>query len=140
MHRKRITVLITATMIAFLCACSTPLTLRCQPGESLQYHDLLYFGTGRIGQQRVSDAEWANFIGQVLTAHFPKGLTVLTGTGQWQSRSGEIAREQSHVLSLVHAGDSASEASITAVINKYKTLFDQESVLRVRSHACVAFR
>lgn len=139
MHRKRLTTVATLALITLLGACSGSPGLRCQPGESLQFHDLLYFGTSRDTRPAVTEAEWDTFLTQVLTAHFPEGLTILTGTGQWRSGSGEVVREGSHVLSLVHPGNGASEASIKAVIRSYKSRFEQESVLRVRSSACVAF-
>lgn len=134
-------ILATAMMLAALVGCSSQPALRCQPEQSLQFHDLLYFGTSRGGGSReaVTEVEWLGFLGRVLTPHFPDGLTVLTGTGQWRSGSGTIVREGSHVLSLVHPGTPETEASITAVVEAYKATFDQESVLRVRSPACVAF-
>ncbi|WP_066960962.1 DUF3574 domain-containing protein [Microbulbifer sp. Q7] len=140
MQSTRMKNLAAAFAMTVLTACGSPATLRCQAGESLQFHDLLYFGTERSEQRPVTEAEWGEFVQQVLTVHFPDGLTVLTGTGQWTSGTGNIVRERSHVLSLVHNGNTESEASITTLINTYKTRFDQESVLRVRSAACVAFR
>ncbi|WP_299594865.1 DUF3574 domain-containing protein [uncultured Microbulbifer sp.] len=128
-------------MVAALAGCSSQAVLRCESGQRLQFHDLLYFGTSRGdgGQHTVTTAEWNVFLGEVLTRHFPDGLTVLTGTGQWRSSSGAIVREGSHVLSLVHPGTPETETSITAAVEAYKTTFNQESILRVRSPACVAF-
>ncbi|MBN8430046.1 DUF3574 domain-containing protein [Microbulbifer salipaludis] len=140
MHSTRMKNLVAALTMAALTACGNQAIQHCQAGESLQFHDLLYFGTERGEQRPVTDAEWAAFVQEVLTVHFPDGLTVLSGTGQWTSGTGDIVRERSHVLSLVHTGNTESEASITTLINTYKTRFDQESVLRVRSAACVAFR
>ena len=135
-------VLAAMLMLPVLAACSSQPAQRCRPGETLQFHDLLYFGTATIDSTRpaVTEAEWTRFVDEVLTHHFPEGLTVLQATGPWRSGSGTIMREGSYVLSLIHPGNPNAEESITAVIQAYKAAFDQEAVLRVRNPACVAFR
>ena len=48
-------------------------------------------------------------------------------------------RESTRILQLVHPDDDANDALLAKVISEYKTQFDQESVLRVKVKACVAF-
>lgn len=141
MHRKRLTAVAISAAITLLCACSNQSALHCRAGESLQVHDLLYFGTarGEHGQPAVTEEQWTDFLNRVLTPHFPDGLTILVATGQWKSGSGNLVREGSRVLSLVHPHNPNTEASIRAAIAAYKSEFDQDSVLRVRSTACVTF-
>ncbi|WP_231758550.1 DUF3574 domain-containing protein [Microbulbifer elongatus] len=122
-----------------LAGCTLPSPMTCQPGEQAQVHDVLCFGTDRPGG-RVTDEQWANFLAEVVTPHFPDGLTVLSGQGQWRSNSGEIIRESTHVLSLVHRQEPTVGPAIDTIVTTYKQRFQQESVLRVRSAACVSFR
>ncbi|WP_406828376.1 DUF3574 domain-containing protein [Microbulbifer sp. ARAS458-1] len=122
-----------------LAGCTLPAPLACQPGEQAQIHDLIYFGTDKP-DGRVTDAQWAEFLAGVVTPHFPAGLTVLSGQGQWRDDTGEIIREDSHVLSLVHRQEPSVGPAIEEITTTYKRRFQQESVLRVRSAVCVSFR
>ncbi len=142
MHGTCTRVLVAGVMLTALAACSSPPALRCQQGESLQFHDLLYFGTaiGNPPEEEVSQRQWQGFVDDVLSEYFPDGLTVIQAAGQWKPASGDTVRERSYVLSLVHPGSPEIETSISAVIDRYKRMFNQKTVLRVRSPACVAFR
>ena len=51
------------------------------------------------------------------------------------SDTGELVHEPSHVLSLVHPADAASETAVGEIVAEYKNRFEQEAVLRVRSPA-----
>ncbi|MFD1215926.1 DUF3574 domain-containing protein [Microbulbifer celer] len=117
---------------------SEPPAIACRAGESLQVYNRLYFGTRRPGGA-VSNAEWEDFLREVITPRFPEGLTVLTGRGQWQTTTGHIVRERSYVLTVVYPERAEKETAVAEVIQAYKNQFNQESVLRIRSQACVSF-
>ncbi|UFN56645.1 DUF3574 domain-containing protein [Microbulbifer celer] len=87
----------------------------------------------------MSNAEWEDFLREVITPRFPEGLTVLTGRGQWQTTTGHIVRERSYVLTVVYPERAEKETAVAEVIQAYKNQFNQESVLRIRSQACVSF-
>ena len=91
----------------------------------------LYFGRNRGSVEVVSDSAWALFLREVVTPRFPDGLTVWGASGQWQGAGGEVARERSFVLEIVHVLDRSGETRIEAVIDEYKRRFRQEAVLRV---------
>ncbi|WP_158681583.1 DUF3574 domain-containing protein [Microbulbifer pacificus] len=112
--------------------------LACSNSEQRQIQEHLYFGT-RTPQGLVSENAWATFVERIITPHFPEGLTVLTGSGQWQGASGNIEREPSYVLSLIYSQDRQKDSAITEIIREYKRRFQQEAVLRVRSEVCVSF-
>ena len=76
---------------------------------------------------------------KVVTPRFPKGLTSSRASGQWLSADGEIVREDSHVLQLLHADDAPTENAIRELVDVYKTQFRQDAVLRIRSHTCASF-
>lgn len=113
-------------------------TPHCMPGERAMVDERVYFGTQRPGGE-VSGDEWADFVDRMIAAGFPDGFTHWIAEGRWRGADGSIVRESSHVLSLAHPDDAASEAAIAAIVSAYKARFGQEAVLRVRAPACVAF-
>lgn len=121
--------------LAFLLvACATGELHR--PGNAVA--DSLYFGTG-TPSGHVTKRDWQRFLATVITPRFPKGVTSWIAAGQWQNRDGSLAREQSHVVLLIHDDSTEAERAISEIISIYKERFRQEAVLRVRSPAQVSF-
>jgi Protein of unknown function (DUF3574) len=110
----------------------------CRASEEAALIDSLYFGTTRASGT-VTTEEWRQFLAQFITPRFPAGLTAWEAAGQWRNSAGEIQQEQSHVLHLVHADTPENERAINDVIAAYKTSFQQDAVLRVRSPTCISF-
>jgi Protein of unknown function (DUF3574) len=119
-------------------ACSSTYIVRCKDGDQLAIHDSLYFGTAKPGGV-VSSEDWARFLESTVTPRFPKGLTSSRASGQWRGADGEIVREDSHVLQLLHPDDAATEKAIRELVDTYKSQFQQETVLRIRSHTGASF-
>jgi hypothetical protein len=120
-----------------LTACASTNDFNCKGSEHLAIHDTLYFGTTKPNGVILLE-EWAEFLKGTVTPRFPQGFTVWQASGQWRS-DGFIVRESSHVLTLVHPDDEFSEKAVLEIVGTYKSKFQQESVLRVRSHACASF-
>jgi len=99
----------------------------------------LYFGLSKPGGGVVSDGEWKVFLAEVVTPRFPDGLTVYDASGQWRGQSGELTREQTRVVVIVHERSSARASAIREVIAEYKKRFGQESVLWVDQPAVAEF-
>ncbi len=101
----------------------------------------LYFGRNIPGGGgEVSDAQWRQFLDEVVTPRFPDGLSVLDIQGQWKStRTGTIARERSKRLSIIVPDAAASAANVEAIKAAYKQRFRQESVLQSEAGVCAAF-
>jgi hypothetical protein len=95
--------------------------------------DTLYFGTQRQDGGIVSDAEWRQFLADVVTPRFPDGLTWWDGEGQWRDVKGALEHERTHILQLVHPSDARLNGAVVEIIAEYKRRFAQESVLHVRS-------
>ena len=119
-------------------ACSSTYIVRCRDGYQLAVHDSLYFGTAKPDGV-VSSQDWARFLEGTVTPLFPQGLTSSRASGQWRGPDGEIVREDSHVLQLLHPDDAPTENAIRELVDVYKTQFGQEAVLRIRSHTCASF-
>jgi Protein of unknown function (DUF3574) len=129
---------IIAAFAVTVSACSLTYILRCKDGDQLAIHDSLYFGTAKPNGV-VSSEDWARFLESTVTPRFPQGLTTSRASGQWRSADGEIVREDSHVLQLLHPDDAPTEKAIRELIDAYKTQFQQDAVLRIRSHTCASF-
>ena len=110
----------------------------CARGQQPMRSELLYFGAA-MPRGVVSADDWRGFIDEVVTPRFPDGLTAWPASGQWKAAKGAPVREASWVVSIVHWPDAKSEAAITDIVDAYKKRFQQDSVLRVSSEACVTF-
>ncbi len=129
---------LTAVLATAITACAPMKNIICKGGEQLAIQESLYFGTAKPNGV-VLPEEWADFLKGIVTPRFPQGLSVSQAFGQWRSADGSIVRESSHVLILIHPDDKFNEQAVLEIISYYKSRFQQEAVLRVRSHACVSF-
>jgi hypothetical protein len=105
--------------------------------------DELYFGTTRRDRNTVTDAEWTEFLRDIITPRFPDGLTVLTGRGQYRMEDGSLVVEGTHLLVVLYENTPESRAkrerAIDEIMRLYKERFEQESVLRVTALVNVRF-
>src|SRR5690606_29921794 len=94
--------------------------------------DRLYFGRVHACGM-VSEAQWVEFLAEVVTPRFPDGFTVWAADGQWRDPSNRaLVREPTFVLELVHARGRRQDADLKAIVTAYKARYDQQSVLWVR--------
>ena len=87
--------------------------------------DTLYFGTARPDGTSVTDAEWQQFVREVIEPRVP-GFTQWNTQGEWKGKS-----EATHIVQIVHS--AREQPPIAQMIAEYKQRFAQESVLHVRS-------
>jgi hypothetical protein len=114
-------------------------TATCPDGRQRMARIELYFGLSRPGGT-VSDAEFRSFVDAQVTPRFPDGLTLLAGSGQWRDASGVLHVEASKLLILlVSPNDPQVDTKINAIRDDYRRRFEQQSVLRADSSACVSF-
>jgi hypothetical protein len=111
----------------------------CTVGDTSLVRDVLYFGRNRPDGGAVGDAEWQDFLDQVVTPRFPAGLTVVEATGRWQGQSGVVEQERSEIVTLLHSGDDAARRAVAEIAAEYKRRFRQEAVLRERATTCAHF-
>lgn len=105
--------------------------LSCQTGNLVKSE--LYFGLSKANGERITEAEWQQFLTQVVTPRFHEGLTVTNAYGQYLNRANHLVVEPSKLVILVHQSQQGKEGAIAEIISAYKTKFHQESVLRVSS-------
>lgn len=118
-------------------ACASVGLQPCGPGAQPVIQDALYFGTA-TPHGSIADRDFDAFVGDTVTARFPQGLTAWNASGQWRGADGKIVHETSHVLLLVHPDDARSDRAVSDIISAYKSRFEQEAVLRVRTGGCAS--
>ena len=111
----------------------------CEAGDQSMVRDTLYFGRNRPNGGIVREAEWRRFLNEIITPRFPDGLTVVKATGQWRNASGQIEREASEVVTVLHARDPTAGNKISEIVAAYTKRFSQEAVLRERTATCARF-
>jgi len=107
----------------------------CGGSSAAQVRTTLYFGSARP-KGSVSELEWQIFLRDEVTSRFPDGLTVWDAEGQWRGPQGAIEHERTKVLLIVHPDTAAARALVQAVIERYRTAFEQQSVLWETSRVC----
>lgn len=122
-----------------LVGCRTSDVDRCPDDGKREIGETLYFGTSIPSGGAVSAEQWETFVAREITPRFPDGLTSWRANGQWLGANGEIAHEESYVLYVVHPDTPERDEAIRAIVDRYRTEFHQEAVLRVRSSVCVSF-
>jgi len=113
---------------------------QCDLGDDPMVRDVIYFGRIRPGGGVVSDAEWQQFLGDVVTSKFPDGLTVVDATGQWKGANGAVEQERAEVVTILHNGDLPARKAVKEISQEYKLRFKQEAVLRERVVICASFQ
>ncbi len=139
-----------AVILSFSILCSTSNALSFQRTEkvfTISFAEKfikteLYFGMSKPDGGEVSEADWEKFLDEDVTKRFPEGLTVLSGSGQYQDRAnGQISKEKSKVIVILYAAKEKKTKNklIEEIRNIYKEKFKQQSVLRIDSKAEVEF-
>jgi hypothetical protein len=111
----------------------------CAGGESSYVRSVLYFGLTAPDGSVLADSSWSGFLAATVTPAFPDGFTVASATGQWRDKKGDIVREPSRMLVVLHPASSTADTQLRRIIEQYRTAFQQESVLWERAPVCVAF-
>ena len=99
----------------------------------------LLFGMSRSSGPDITEEEFQTFIDAQVTPRFPDGLTVISGNGQFKDASGTIVQEKSKLLVLLYPFSRPSSSLVEQVRDDYKTMFQQQSVLRIDEGSCVSF-
>ena len=111
----------------------------CPEGTDKWTEYQLFFGLSQSDGGTISEEAWREFLADTVTPRFPDGLTVLSGNGQWRDSSGAILREGSKLLVIYAPPGDEGRRAIDEISEKYERRFNQQTVLRVISSACVSF-
>ena len=87
----------------------------------------------------VSGAEFRKFVDEYITPRFRDGLTVIRAEGQWQNQDGQVEKERSIIVMIVHDETAQADQDLDFIREKYKALYKQEAVLRLDWRTAVDF-
>ena len=125
-----------------LAGCAAPVdrTACSLPEQKLMVEAQLFFGRNIEGRAPLSDAEWSDFVSSTITGIFPEGFTVTDGEGQWLNpQTHRSVHEQSKIVTVVEDNSVVLKSKLAAVMNSYRTRYNQQSVGVVTNSVCAAF-
>lgn len=97
----------------------------------------LYFGLSN-NEGPISDSTWLDFkknhIDNILNAY-----TLIDANGYWTSNEGVTINEASKILVYIHKKSEVENKKIDSIINLYKRIYNQESVLKIEQKVKVKF-
>jgi len=99
----------------------------------------LYFGLSKPDGGAVTENEWDDFVKNYITPSFKEGITIIDAKGQWLSLNGEIVKENSKIVVIIHKDLKETYMAIEKIKEKYKKMFKQESVLEVNCFINASF-
>jgi len=100
----------------------------------------LYFGRNKLSGGTVTEAEWDDFVEEVVSPRFRNGFTFMDVNGQWlDDRTGNIISEKSKLMIIFIKPSSEVESNIEYIRDIYKENYDQSSVMKVDSKVNVSF-
>lgn len=140
---RHLALLVALAIASTLCGCGNvewmqKHELYCRMDEKLEIRDTLYFGLSIPGGGSVGDADWTAFADDAISHAFPHGFTAADAHGTWRGTDGASVSERSRVVTIVHPDDGTSDAAIRTIVQRYRTTFRQEAVLRERTSVCVS--
>ena len=108
----------------------TPLSAASAPA-TLQRTELFFGG--------IAATSWNEFLADTVSPRFPDGFTWFDSHGQWQTPKGEIGRQDSRVLVILHASTVEKDRLIEEVREQFKQRFHEMSVLRADAPVRASF-
>jgi hypothetical protein len=89
----------------------------------------IYFGRHFSTRGEISEQQFDRFLAHHVTPAFPAGMTVYDAYGQMQHHSGQIAKQKTKVVVLVHQNSKADDDAINKIINAYRDEFGNPQVM-----------
>ena len=92
----------------------------------------LFFGQTRPDGSLITETEWKNFKENQIAKVFKEGSTQISSVGSWLDPvNHKLITEPSYVVVYFYKRSSQISQQIDSLRNWYKTMFQQQSVLRV---------
>jgi hypothetical protein len=80
----------------------------------------------------ITETEWNHFREAHILRIFKEGSTTITATGSWfDPDTKKLISEPTYVVSYFHKRSPKISKQIDSLRNIYKTMFEQQSILRV---------
>jgi Protein of unknown function (DUF3574) len=140
---------ILSSVLALVLTCVTVLVLSAGCGSSddtskeeskpTWVQTVIYFGRDIPGGGVVTDEQFSQFLTDVVTKEFPKGLTAFDAYGQMQKDDGSIEKQSTEVVLLVHEKNTANSEAVKRIIDAYRSSFGTPQVMRTTIPVDVEF-
>jgi hypothetical protein len=92
----------------------------------------LYFGQSRPDGSMITENEWNNFKQSHVSRIYKEGSTTFSAKGSWlDPDTHKLISEPTYVVSYLHKRSSLVSKQIDSLRYIYKSIFQQQSVLRV---------
>lgn len=89
----------------------------------------IYFGRHFSAKGEITDQQFAEFLSLQVTPAFPAGMTVYDAYGQMRHSNGEIIKQKTKVVVLVHQNSKADDDAINKIIAAYRSKFANPQVM-----------
>jgi hypothetical protein len=100
----------------------------------------MFMGLSRSGSGAVSRHEWDKFVAENFVSGFPNGFTIVETTGYWRDKNTKATvYENGKQVVILHEATPGNETMINEIAEKYRSRFDQQSVLISSNKANVRF-
>lgn len=100
----------------------------------------LYFGQSIPNGGMVTAEQWNSFVENYISKVYKEGSTILDATGGWfDPDAKKLIKEPTYIVISYHKPSSTLSKQIDSLRYWYKTLFQQQSVLRVDKKVKVSF-
>lgn len=110
----------------------------CTPARMIETD--LYFGQSKPGGGMIAEMEWKSFKENYIAKAFKEGSTVYHAEGNWQDTvSNQSITEPAYVVVYIYKHSLQKSKQIDSLRYWYKTMFQQQSILRVDKKVKVNF-
>lgn len=100
----------------------------------------LYFGQSKPDGTAITENEWTHFKETEISKVFKEGTTILSGIGTWYDTArNTLITEPTYVVVYFYKRSRSVSERIDSLRSLYKTLFNQQSILRVDKKVKAAF-
>lgn len=112
----------------------------CSCTASRMVETNLYFGQSKPDGSMVTETEWKSFKESHIAKVFKEGSTVISSYGNWYDPvSHKLIAEPTYVVVYFYKRSSHISQQIDSLRYWYKTMFKQQSVLRVDTKVKAVF-
>ena len=111
--------------------------LDCPEGMDPVNEYRLFFGVENEAGTVVSEGQWSQFLADTVTPHFPAGLTVFDGRGQWLDPVGRLNRDRVKIVMAAVAGDRDMTA-VNEIAAEFISRFEAAAVFHMWNGSCAA--
>jgi hypothetical protein len=118
--------------------CVSIFLVSCSSGKYIETS--LYFGQSKPGGTMLTEKEWAHFKTEYISKVFKEGSSVVAVNGNWRgTATHQLITDPSYAVSYHHKKSELLNREIDSLCYCYKTLYNQQSVLKVSRRVDVKF-